>query len=199
MSLNAWQAKPAFIAHRYWNAQLYSFNEICICFISKSGINSAVCTKWIEETCWNSNSATGGWYGCAIVMSYIEINKAVSQWGWPLTCAFLSLDLKPVRFTYHARTPLKSLICTGACVINQFETYSVSMFLSRQIDQIFEFNWHNICSDQTEKKTLLHWKMHHSMDNYSIDVTLCDGCVQIVIYLFAFHRHAYLMTRCNII
>ena len=39
-----------------------------------------------------------GRYGCAIVMSYIEINKAVSQWlltfnlcvsvTWPLTCAF---------------------------------------------------------------------------------------------------------------
>ena len=39
-----------------------------------------------------------GSYGCTIVMSYIEINKAVSQWlltfnlcisvTWPLTCAF---------------------------------------------------------------------------------------------------------------
>ena len=39
-----------------------------------------------------------GCYGCTIVMSYIEINKALSQWlltfnlcvsvTWPLTCAF---------------------------------------------------------------------------------------------------------------
>ena len=39
-----------------------------------------------------------GRYGCTIVMSYIEMNKAVSQWlltfnlwvsvTWPLTCAF---------------------------------------------------------------------------------------------------------------
>ena len=39
-----------------------------------------------------------GRYGCTIVMSYIEINKAVSQWvltfnlcvsvTWPLTCVF---------------------------------------------------------------------------------------------------------------
>ena len=39
-----------------------------------------------------------GRYGCTIVMSYFEINKAVSQWlltfnlcvsvTWPLTCAF---------------------------------------------------------------------------------------------------------------
>ena len=41
---------------------------------------------------------SGGRYGCTIVMWYIEINKAVSQWllnfnlyvsiAWPLTCAF---------------------------------------------------------------------------------------------------------------
>ena len=43
-------------------------------------------------------SCNNGRYGCTIVMSYIEINKAVSQWlltfnlcvsvTWPLTCAF---------------------------------------------------------------------------------------------------------------
>ena len=42
--------------------------------------------------------SNNGRYGCTIVMSYIEINKAVSQWlltfklcvsvTWPLTCAF---------------------------------------------------------------------------------------------------------------
>ena len=45
--------------------------------------------------CYGCNN---GRYGCTIVMSYIEINKAVSQWlltfnlcvsvTWPLTCAF---------------------------------------------------------------------------------------------------------------
>ena len=76
-------------------------------FIWKLGINFAVCIKWIDETWWNNRLlmvpncyevvamvATMG----AIVMSYIEINKAVSQWlltfnlcvsvTWPLTCAF---------------------------------------------------------------------------------------------------------------
>ena len=69
-------------------------------------------------------------YGCAIVMSYTEIKKAMSQWlltfnlcvsvTWPLTCAF------HIPCTH---TPLKSLICTGACVI-KCETYScwVSFF-----------------------------------------------------------------------
>ena len=44
------------------------------------------------------NGCNNGRYGCTIVMSYIEINKALSQWlltfnlrvsvTWPLTCAF---------------------------------------------------------------------------------------------------------------
>ena len=48
---------------------------------------------------WSSRYGyNNGRYGCTIVMSYIEINKAVSQWlltfnqcvsvTWPLTCAF---------------------------------------------------------------------------------------------------------------
>ena len=48
---------------------------------------------------WSSRyGCNNGRYGCTIVMSYIEINKAVSQWlltfnlcvsvTWPLTCAF---------------------------------------------------------------------------------------------------------------
>ena len=58
----------------------------------KLGINSAVCIKWIDEP-WNNRLllvpncyevaamvATSGHYGCAIVMSYTEINKDVSQW-----------------------------------------------------------------------------------------------------------------------
>ena len=48
---------------------------------------------------WSSRyGCNNGRYGCTIVMSYIEMNKAVSQWlltsnlcvsaTWPLTCAF---------------------------------------------------------------------------------------------------------------
>ena len=62
-------------------------------FISKLGINSAVCIKSIGETLWNNLIyillvpncyevvtivVTSGRYGCAIVMSYTEIQKAVS-------------------------------------------------------------------------------------------------------------------------
>ena len=80
-------------------------------FISKLGINYAVSIKWIDET-WQNNLlllvpncyevvamvATSRRYGCAIVMSYTEITKAVSQKmltinlcisvTWLFTCAF---------------------------------------------------------------------------------------------------------------
>ena len=60
---------------------------------------------------------TSGHYGCAIVMSYTEINTAV--YGcWSLNCAFLSLhDLNCAIHIHIARTHLKLLIhvCTGAC------------------------------------------------------------------------------------
>ena len=80
-------------------------------FIWKLGINFVVCIKWIDKVWWNNRSllvhcwlwdgcygCNNGRYGCTIVMSYIEINKALSQWlltfnlcvsvTWPLTCAF---------------------------------------------------------------------------------------------------------------
>ena len=52
-----------------------------------------------EQLLWSGlYGCNNGRYGCAIVMSYTEINKAVSQWlltfnlcvsvTWPLTCAF---------------------------------------------------------------------------------------------------------------
>ena len=57
-------------------------------------------TFWaFSRTQWGGRyGCNNGRYGCTIVMSYIEINKAVSQWlltfnlcvsvTWPLTCAF---------------------------------------------------------------------------------------------------------------
>ena len=85
-------------------------------FIWKLGINFAVCIKWIDETWWNNRLllvpncyevvtmvATMVAMVVPLWCPYIEINKAVSQWlltfnlcvsvTWPLTCAFLSLDL----------------------------------------------------------------------------------------------------------
>ena len=80
-------------------------------FIWKLGINFAVCIKvdWRNlmkqsvtvgaQLLWGGRyGCNNGRYGCNIVMSYIEINKSMSQWlltynlcvsvAWPLTCAF---------------------------------------------------------------------------------------------------------------
>ena len=80
-------------------------------FMSKLGSNPAVCFRWIDKTWWNNRLllvsnryqvvamvSKSGRCGCAIVMSYTEINKVVSQWlltfnlcvsvTWHLTCAF---------------------------------------------------------------------------------------------------------------
>ena len=121
VSLNARQAKPGvylvditlvcFIANEhttkcscFYHTCLFKMHKMhCIyiyvmkyvsVFISKLGINSAVCFKWIDETCWNNllllvpncyeviaMVATSCCCGCVIGMSYTEINKAVSQWA----------------------------------------------------------------------------------------------------------------------
>ena len=60
-------------------------------FIWKLGINFAVCIKWIDlmkqsvtvgvQLLWGGRyGCNNGRYGCTIVMSYIKINKVVSQW-----------------------------------------------------------------------------------------------------------------------
>ena len=101
---------PHMLIYNAQSISIYVMKYVSV-FIFKLGINSAVCIKSIGET-WRDNLfllvpncyevvdmvATSGSYNCAIVMSYIEINKAVSQWlltfnlcisvTWPLTCAF---------------------------------------------------------------------------------------------------------------
>ena len=77
-------------------------------FIWKLGINFAVDWRNLmkqlvivgAQLLWGGRyGCNNGCYGCTIVMSYIEINKAVSQWlltfnlcvvsvTWPLSCAF---------------------------------------------------------------------------------------------------------------
>ena len=110
--LNALQANtqpsvPAFITHANLKCKKYInlCDEICVWFHLKVG--NLFCSLY--EVDWRNlmkQSVTvggrydcnNGRYGCTIVMSYIEINKAVSQWlltfnlcvsvTWPLTCAF---------------------------------------------------------------------------------------------------------------
>ena len=90
------------------------------------------------QSLWSGRHGCNKWsqYGCAIAMSYPEINLRHNG-HWPLTCMFLSLDLQLMRFTYLARTPLTALICTGACdssyTVRIFETATVSVYMRQKI------------------------------------------------------------------
>ena len=75
-----------------------------------------------------------GRYGCTIVMSYIEINKAVSQWlltfnlcisvTWPLTCAFhIPCTHTPEIIDMHRG------VCDNAYTCNMFSFALFSAFL----------------------------------------------------------------------
>ena len=111
--MNTQPSVPAFITHANLKCKKYIhlYNEICVWFHLK--VWNLFCSFY-QVDWWNlmKQSVTVGaqllWsgrygcnngrYGCTIVMSYIEINKAVSQWlltfnlcvsvTWPLTCAF---------------------------------------------------------------------------------------------------------------
>ena len=111
--MNTQPSVPAFITHANLKCKKYIhlYDEICVWFHLKVG--NLFCSFY-QADWWNlmKQSVTVGaqllWsgrygcnngrYGCTIVMSYIEINKAVSQWlltfnlcvsvTWPLTCAF---------------------------------------------------------------------------------------------------------------
>ena len=77
-------------------------------------------------------------YGCTIVMSYIEINKAVSQWLltfnlcvsviWPLTCAFhIPCTHTPEIIDMHRG------MCDNICVCIAYMFGSKSFHMSQQI------------------------------------------------------------------
>ena len=111
--MNTQPSVPAFITHANSKCKKYIHlcDEICIWFQFKV-VNWFYCLYQVNW--WNLVKQSGtvgaqllwsgcygcnnGCYGCAIVMSYTEINKAVSQWPltfnlcvsvtWPLTCAF---------------------------------------------------------------------------------------------------------------
>ena len=71
--------------------------ELILHFLSSGLMKQSVTVG--DQLLWSGRyGCNNGRYGCTIVMSYIEINKAVSQWlltfnlcvsvTWPLTCAF---------------------------------------------------------------------------------------------------------------
>ena len=113
LSMNTQPSVPAFITHANLKCKNYIqlYDEICIWFHFKVGNQfCSLCqVDWWNlmkqsvtvggQLLWSGRyGCNNGHYGCAIVMSYTEINKAVSQWlltfdlcvsvTWPLTCAF---------------------------------------------------------------------------------------------------------------
>ena len=111
--MNTQPSVPAFITHANLKCKRNSnsCDEICVWFHLKVGnyFCSLYQVDWRNlmkqsvtvraQLLWGGRyGCNNGRYGCTIVMSYIEINKAVSQWlltfnlcvsvTWPLTCAF---------------------------------------------------------------------------------------------------------------
>ena len=111
--MNTQPSVPAFITHANLKCKKYIHlcDEICVWFHLKVGNQfcSLYQVDWRNlmkqsvtvgaQLLWGGRyGCNNGRYGCTIVMSYIEINKAVSQWlltfnlcvsvTWPLTCAF---------------------------------------------------------------------------------------------------------------
>ena len=111
--MNTQPSVPAFITHANLKCKKYIHlcDEICVWFHLKVGNSfcSLYQVDWRNlmkqsvtvgaQLLWGGRyGCNNGRYGCTIVMSYIEINKAVSQWlltfnlcvsvTWPLTCAF---------------------------------------------------------------------------------------------------------------
>ena len=110
--MNTQPSVPALITHANLKCKKYIHlcDEICLAsFESWEFILQFYQVDWWNlmkqsvtvgaQLLWSGRyGCNNGRYGCTIVMSYIEINKAVSQWlltfnlcvsvTWPLTCAF---------------------------------------------------------------------------------------------------------------
>ena len=111
--MNTQPSVPAFITHANLKCKKYIHlcDEICVWFHLKVGnwFCSFYQVDWWNlmkqsvtvgaQLLWSGRyGCNNGRYGCTIVMSYIEMNKAVSQWlltfnlcvsvTWPLTRAF---------------------------------------------------------------------------------------------------------------
>ena len=94
-----------------------------------------------------------GRYGCTIVMSYIKINKAVSQWlltfnlcvsvTWPLTCAFhIPCTHTPEIIDMH-RGVCDNKAGTLGCVFIDNETHESGVTKCTTGEAWSAFSWHH--------------------------------------------------------
>ena len=111
-----------------------------------------------------------GRYGCTIVMSYIEINKAVSQWlltfnlcvsvTWPLTCAFhIPCTHTPESIDMHRGVCDKTIDDRTQLSVSQFNINHILSFtcwiLSRKMKMYSDF-YHSSHNDIVQVIEIIH-------------------------------------------
>ena len=138
-------------------------------FISKLGINFAICIKWIDETWWNNRlllySAQllwGGRYGCNNGRYMVaplwchtlrQTKLYISQWlltfnlcvsvTWPLTCAFhIPCTHTPEIIDMH-RGVCDNIVGTLGCVFIDNETHGSGVTKCTTGEAWSAFSWHH--------------------------------------------------------
>ena len=120
--------------------------------LMKQSVTVGAPLLWIGRYGCNNGS-----YGCTIVMSYIEINKAVSQWlltfnlcisvTWPLTCAFhIPCTHTPEIIDMHR----------GVCdnMLNCFKDYKRCIHILNRLNSILAFGLTQV--DEINSETTIH-------------------------------------------
>ena len=129
-------------------------------------------TVGAQLLCGGHYGCNNGCYGCTIVMSYIEVNKAVSQWlltfnlcisvTWPLTCAFhIPCTHTPEIIDMHRG------VCDNVSTLpwlNAIRTETHSSFVN-DLHQIFKSNLTSLitCCIPCNKKQHIYcncWSVH---------------------------------------
>ena len=166
--MNTQPSVPAFITHANlkWKKHIHLCAEICVWFHLKVGnlFCSLYQVDWRNlmkqsvtvgaQLLWGGRyGCNNGRYGCTIVMSYIEINKAVSQWlltfnlcvsvTWPLTCAFhIPCTHTPEIIDMH-RGMCDNIAGTLGCVFIDNETHESGVTKCTTGEAWSAFNWHH--------------------------------------------------------
>ena len=122
-----------------------------------------------------------GRYGCTIVMSYIEINKAVSQWlltfnlcvsvTWPLTCAFHI----PCTHTLEI-IDMHRGVCDKVCIINRMNCPLTKGHYCGKHIQVMTSPWCQLILEQIWKPTVKStWLAVMKITKHGYRVSLCKA------------------------
>ena len=129
-----------------------------------------------------------GRYGCTIVMSYIEINKAVSQWlltfnlcvsvTWPLTCAFHIPCTHTPEITDMHRGMCDDIVGTLGCVFIDNETHESGVTKCTTGEAWSEFSWHH--------SSVFHCQWTHNQVFLLLSHMLIQNAKSIFIYVMKY-------------